>query len=107
MTHFCVTYWFNGMNVDDVDEKDVMIASATIESPLNEEWTLLWEFKGYYGEDPSAFYRTYACPGISWSGESLTVGLSTLVSLSSHGFDGISSVDYNWAPYFRVYYCFF
>ncbi len=107
MTHFCVTYWFNGTNTDNVDEKDLITATATLESPLNDEWTLLWEFKGCYGEDPTAFYRTYACPGISWRGESVTVGLSTLVSLSSHGFDGISSVDYYWAPYFKIYYRFF
>lgn len=105
--HAYMTYWSNGEKENGLDAKDLWIGCATVETPLDDNWSLLWEFKGYWGEDPSAFYRTYACPGISWSGERLTVGVCSMVSLASHGGGGISNVDYNWAPYARVYYRFF
>lgn len=108
MGHACVTYWFNGDNEDGNDVKDCWIGSATIESSVAPNWSLLWELKGYIGETPSEFYRVYACPGVSWdNGEHLTVGVSALVSIVSTGGGGISWVDYDWAPYFRVYYRFF
>ena len=107
MAHLCASFWFNGESDSGADVKDLLIASATLESPLDEQWSLLWEFKGYWGEDPKAYYRTYACPGISWNGEKMTAGLSAMVSATSYGGGGISYVDFDWAPYLRVYYRFF
>ncbi|MFH1864588.1 MAG: hypothetical protein ABIK85_01770, partial [Candidatus Eisenbacteria bacterium] len=80
---------------------------ATIEMPLDESWNLLWEFKGVFGETPSEFYRTYACPGIMWNGDNLNIGVSALVSTSARGKVGVSTLDYDWAPYVRIYYRFF
>jgi hypothetical protein len=104
--HAYMTYWLNGEKENGVDAKDVWIGCASLETPLNDSWSLLWEFKGYWGEDPSAFYRTYACPGVLWNGERLTLGVSSMISFVSHG-DDLGAFDYNWAPYARVYYRFF
>jgi hypothetical protein len=106
--HVCATYWFNGEDENGSNLKDYWITSATVESPVSRHWTLLWELKGYIGETPSEFYRLYACPGVSWdSGDRLTVGVSALVSIASTGRLGGARYDYDWAPYFRLYYRFF
>jgi hypothetical protein len=105
--HACLVYWSNGEREGGTDVPDLIVGLASIETPLDTSWSLLWEFKGVYGETPSEFYRTYVCPGIMWSGDRLNVGFSTQVSMSAKGKPGISTLDYDWAPYFRIYYRFF
>jgi hypothetical protein len=105
--HAAVTYWVNGESDDGIDIKNLWVGSATLESSIGDGWSLLWELKGYVGEDPSAYYRLYACPGVCWTGESWTAGMSAMVPFASHGGGGISFVDYDWAPYFRIYRRFF
>lgn len=105
--HACVTYWINGDRENGTDVSNLIVGLASIETPLDESWNLLWEFKGVYGETPSEFHRTYVCPGIMWNGDHLNIGLSALVSLSAKGKVGISTLDYDWAPYLRIYYRFF
>ncbi len=106
--HVCVTYWWNGEAESGADLKDLMIASASIENPLDSYWTLLWEAKLYVSEDPADFQRLYACPGISWdNGQHFSIGLSAMISVTGFGYGPISSVDYDWAPYVRAYYRFF
>jgi hypothetical protein len=105
--HACVTYWSNGDREGGGDVADLIVGLASIETPLDEDWNLLWEFKGVYGETPSEFYRTYVCPGVMWNGEHLNVGVSAQVSMAAKGKAGISTLDYDWAPYVRIYYRFF
>ncbi|MFH1688667.1 MAG: transporter [Candidatus Eisenbacteria bacterium] len=105
--HACLTYWLNGDRESGGDVPDLIAALATIEAPLDESWNLLWEFKGVFGQTPSEFYRTYACPGIMWNGDNLNIGVSALISASARGKVGVSALDYDWAPYVRVYYRFF
>lgn len=105
--HACLTYWLNGERENGTDVPELFVILASIETPLDGRWNLLWEFKGVYSETPSEFRRTYVCPGIMWSGEHLNIGLSTLVSMDAHGGGGISYLDYDWAPYLRLYYRFF
>lgn len=105
--HACVVYWFNGERENGTDVADLAVALASIETAVDESWTLLWEFKGVFGETASEFSRTYVCPGIMWSGERLDVGLSALASAGGTGQVGVSTLDYDWAPFFRVYYRFF
>lgn len=102
--HACVTYWLNGENEAGNDVSDIWIASLSIEDQILDDWTLLWEAKAYYGDEPSDYYRVYACPGVAWSnGGRFTIGLSGMVQLASEG----GQLDYDWAPYLRAYYCFF
>jgi hypothetical protein len=105
--HAMIIYWLNGENDDGVDVRDQWIASAALEDPIGENWTLHWELKGYFGEDISKYYRMYVCPGLSWNGDRVTVGVSNMVSVAAEGGGGISWVDFDWAPYVRVYYRFF
>lgn len=105
--HACVTYWLNGKRENGTNVSDLFAVLASIETPLDESWNLLWEFKGVYSETPSEFQRTYVSPGIMWSGDHVNIGFSTLVSMSAMGKVGISTLDFDWAPYLRVYYRFF
>ena len=104
--HACLTYWMNGQKEDGFDAPDLWVGLASIETPLDESWNLLWEYKGVFSSESKAFYRTYACPGIAWDGERTTIGISALISVSSKG-GNITSYDFDWAPYLRVYYRFF
>ena len=101
MAHACVTHWLNGQ-----DSTDLWVGVASIETPLDGSWNLLWEYKGVFSSESKAFHRTYACPGISWDGERTTIGFSALVSVTSKGGTN-TSYDFDWAPYLRVYYRFF
>ncbi len=103
----CLTYWLNGEGQDGVDVKDVWVGSLSLETPLDDSWSMLWEAKGYVGSEDSNYRRLYACPGISWSGEHATVGLSAMISAYRKGDPAISSYDFDWAPYVRYYYRFF
>ena len=105
--HACVTYWFNGNRETGANVSDLIVGLVSIETPLDGSWNLLWEFKGIYSQTPSEFQRTYVCPGIIWNGDHVNIGFSTLVSMSAKGKVGISTLDYDWAPYLRVYYRFF
>jgi hypothetical protein len=81
--HLCVTYWWNGEADSGVDVKDMFIASASIENPLDQYWTLLWEAKVYVGETPEDYQRVYACPGIAWdNGEHFSIGLSAMIGVT-------------------------
>lgn len=104
--HACLTYWMNGQKEDGFDSPDLWVGLATIETPLDESWNLLWEFKGVFSSESKAFYRTYACPGIAWDGERTTIGFSALIPVTSKGGNS-TSYDYDWAPYLRIYYRFF
>lgn len=106
--HLCVTYWWNGEADSGADVKDMLIASACIENPLDTYWTLLWEAKAYLGETPDEFKRYYVCPGISWdNGHHFTIGVSAMVGVTGTGGGGISWLDFDWAPHVRAYYRFF
>lgn len=105
--HACATYWSNGEKESGADAKDVWALLLTLENAIDESWTLLWEYKGVYGTDPAEFNRNYVCPGLMWNGEHASVGVSSLVSMTARGGGGVSYVDIDWAPYFRVYYRFF
>jgi len=78
--HACVTYWFNGSRENGTNVSDLIVGLVSIETPLDE---------------------------IMWSGDHMNIGFSTLVSMSAMGKVGISPVDFDWAPYLRVYYRFF
>ena len=105
--HACATYWANGTKASGSNAEDLWAVLFSLESDLNENWTILWEFKGVYGRTPSEFHRTYVIPGIMWHSKRVSVGISSLVSMEAVGKAGISVLDYDWAPYFRVYYRFF
>jgi hypothetical protein len=105
--HACATYWANGEKASGAEASDYWTLLLSLEDSIDESLTLLWEFKGVYGRDPAAYNRNYVCPGIMWSGEHVRVGLSSLVSMTARGGGGISYLDIDWAPYFRVYYRFF
>jgi len=105
--HACVSYWLNGEREDGRDAANLIAGLASIEMPLDERWNLLWEFKGVFDETMAEFQRTYVCPGIMWNGDNLNMGVSALVSMSATGKESISSLDFDWAPYVRIYYRFF
>jgi hypothetical protein len=105
--HVCATYWLNGDTKSGTDAKDVWALLLSLESKVDEQWTLLWEFKGVYGRDAADFNRNYVCPGIMWNGEHTSIGLSAIASMTAHGGGGVSYLDIDWAPYFRAYYRFF
>jgi hypothetical protein len=107
MGHAYGTYWFNGENSAGNETKNLWVGGASLEAYVSDQWSLLWEMKGYAGEEPSEYYRLYACPGICYNGERLTWGVSAIISMMQHGGGGVSYVDYRWAPYFKVYYRFF
>jgi hypothetical protein len=105
--HACITYWSNGERENGSDVADQIVGLASIETPLDESWNLLWEFKGVFGRPPSEFYRTYLCPGIMWNGSNMSVGFSAVVSASATGKEGVGTLDYDMAPHLRIYYRFF
>lgn len=105
--HAAVIYCLNGESEAGVDKKDMWIATASLETPIGDGWSLLWEAKGYAGETMSKYYRLYTCPGVCWKGERVTAGLSAMISTVAYGGGGISWLDYEWAPYFKIYYRFF
>jgi hypothetical protein len=107
MAHASVVYWVNGEGEGGLDTKNVWVGTATLESPVDDHWSLLWEFTSTFGEEPSDHYRLYACPGVSWSGERLTIGMSSLFSAGARGGGGVGWADFTWAPYVRVVYRFF
>ncbi len=107
MAHACGVYWFNGENNAGNDVKNIWAGGLTLETYVSDQWSLLWEMKGYAGEELSEHYRLYACPGICYNGEQLTWGVSAIISMMQHGGGGLSYIDYRWAPYFRLYYRFF
>jgi hypothetical protein len=104
--HASVVYWLNGEDADGFDEKDTWAGTATIEARVSGGWSLLWELRSTLGEEPSRYYRVYACPGVSWSGARLTIGMSGLISAAAHGGGGVSWMDFTWAPCIRVIYRF-
>lgn len=68
----------------------------------------MWEGKAYIGSENSKYRRVYACPGIAWNGEHLTVGVSALIPVYGKGVvNAPNRFDFNWAPYVRIYYRFF
>jgi len=72
--HAYMTRWLNGESEDGADVKDLWIGCLSIETPVSEHWTLLWEGKAYAGETPADLYRVYLGPGLSWSdGRRVTV----------------------------------
>jgi len=105
--HVCVTHWFNGETEEGFDVPDLWIGSLTLETPIDDDWTLLWEAKGYASSESGNYRRIYACPGISWSHGRATVGLSAMVSAYRRGDTAVSPYDFDWAPYVRFYYTFF
>lgn len=105
--HFSVAYWVNGERENGNGQENEWISSLALEVPVSDSWSLLWEAKGHFGETPSERYRLYVCPGFSWNGgERLTLGASAMVSLASED-TSTSAVDFDWAPFVRVYYRFF
>jgi hypothetical protein len=107
MAHVCLTYWLNGEGEDGADVKDVWVGSLSLETPIDESWSMLWEAKAYAGSEDSDYRRLYACPGLSWNGEHATVGLSAMISAYRKGDPAVSASDFDWAPYIRYYYRFF
>lgn len=106
--HLCSVYWVNGEAESGVDVRDQSITTLTLEDPLTEDWSLLWEAKATLGQDPSKFYRVSACPGVSWNAsERFTIGLSALLSVAAKGCPAITTYDSSWAPFLRVYYRFY
>jgi hypothetical protein len=105
--HACSVYWLNGESESGVDQKDQSVTTFTFEDALTENWSLLWEGRATFGEDPTKYQRIYACPGVSWTdGGKLTVGLSALFPMTAMGCPAIGVYDFDWAPYLRVYYRF-
>ncbi len=107
VAHATAVYWFNGENDNGHDIKNLWSTTVSLEDPLTENWSLHWEVTGYLGEEPADYYRFYACPGVAYNGERVTWGLSSMISFASHGGGGVSYVDFDWAPYFKIYYRFF
>jgi hypothetical protein len=106
--HVCVVYWLNGENAAGVDTPDLWVGSATIDNPIDENWSLLWEAKAYIGSENAGYRRAYVCPGIAWTGGHLTVGMSGFIPVYRKGVVNASNrFDFDWAPYVRVYYRFF
>jgi hypothetical protein len=106
-SHVCLTYWLNGKADDGADVKDSWVGSVSIETPIDESWSMLWEAKGYAGSENSNYRRLYVCPGLSWNGEHATVGVSAMISAYRKGDPAVSTTDYDWAPFARFYYRFF
>ena len=101
-------YWLNGESAAGVDVPDLWIGAASIESPIDESWSLLWEATAYVGSENSKYRRVYACPGIAWSGGHLTIGASAFIPVYGKGVvNAPNRFDFDWAPYVRLYYRFF
>ena len=107
MVHWCATYWLNTEKENGIDAKDMAIGLLSIEDPVSEQWSLLWEMKGYLGVEESDFSRLYICPGAQWSGERLTLSFAAMVPLSGKGSPAVTTLDFDVAPYIRLYYRFF
>jgi hypothetical protein len=106
--HGCVTYWVNGKSAAGVEIPDQWVGVATIETPIDESWSLLWEAKAYIGSENSKYRRAYVCPGIAWSGARLTLGASAFIPVYGKGVvNSPGRFDFSWAPYVRLYYRFF
>lgn len=105
--HVTGCYWINGERTNGTRGGNLWVGLATLESNIDESWTLLWEFKGVFNESNSDYLRTYVCPGVEWRGERLTLGFSAVVSASAKGGVGPGAYDFDWAPYMRVYYRLF
>jgi len=105
--HLAGGYWLNTETVRGYNAKDTYLACVTLEGEIGEEFYALWEFQWVGGEEGTDFYRSYACPGLCWTGEQWVVGGCAKISMWSHGSDNISTVDFYVAPYFRIYYRFF
>jgi hypothetical protein len=105
--HLAACYWINGRRDDGVRGSNYWVGLVSLESDIDESWTLLWEFKGVFSEPEVGYYRTYACPGIEWRGERVTVGFAGVISLTGSGGAGPSAYEFDWAPYFRIYYTLF
>lgn len=106
--HACLVYWLNGESAAGTDIPDLWIGSATIDSRIDENWSLLWEAKAYVGSENSSYRRAYVCPGIAWAGDRLTIGMSAFVPVYRKGVvNAPSRLDFDWAPYVRLYYRFF
>ncbi|MBD3348713.1 MAG: hypothetical protein GF400_05915 [Candidatus Eisenbacteria bacterium] len=105
--HLCVTHWFNGTDDTGFDVRDQWIGTLTLETKVDEGWTLLWEAKAYASSQSSTYRRVYACPGLMWSGDRMSIGLSAMVSAYRRGGLGYSTHDFDWAPFVRIYYRFF
>jgi hypothetical protein len=115
--HISSVYWLNGegyMSVDGErrrgDLPDQTTTTLTIEDALSANWSLEWEARATVCTDPDRYYRVYACPGLAWTdGGKLTVGMSGLVSVAGKGCPLLGrsgTLDFNVAPYLRVYYRF-
>jgi hypothetical protein len=105
--HACVAYWINGERSNGTRGDNAWAGVLTFETPVDESWNLLWEFKGIFSESDREYRRTYVAPGIQWNGERVSVGFSGLVSASGVGGGGAARYDFDWAPYIRVYYRMF
>jgi hypothetical protein len=87
---------------------DLWAVNTTIEGAVSDHWSLVGEVIAKFGEDPSEYYRVDLCPGLSWTNrERLTVGLAARLSTWAKGGGGVSWVNYDWAPFLRMYYRFF
>jgi hypothetical protein len=106
--HACVTYWLNGRSAAGVDIPDLWVGAATIETPIDNSWSLQWEAKAYVGSENSKYRRAYVCPGLAWNGEHLTLGMSALIPVYGKGVvNAPNRFDFDWAPFVRLYYRFF
>jgi hypothetical protein len=105
--HLAGGYWLNTENAQGYNTKDTYMACATLETDIGQGWSALWEFRYSAGEEGTDYYRTYACPGLCWTGEQWVIGGSAMVSMWSGGSESVSPVDFYVAPYFRIYYRFF
>jgi hypothetical protein len=105
--HLTACYWINGERSNGTRGDNLWVGLATLESDIDENWTLLWEFKGVFSQSDNEYRRTYVCPGIEWRGETVTVGFCAMVSATAIGGAGPGRYDFDWAPYLRVYYKLF
>lgn len=108
MVHGCIVYWLNGKSAAGIEVPDLWVGVASIETPLDESWSILWEAKAYVGSENSKYRRSYVCPGLAWNGERLTIGASAFIPVYAKGVvNAPNRFDFNWAPYVRLYYRFF
>lgn len=106
--HLMSFYWLNGESESGDDVRNQSTTTLTLEDPLNEDWSLLWEARAWVGEDVTKFYRIAACPGVSWNAtERLNVGLASVFSVAGKGCPLITRYDASWSPYLRLYYRFY
>jgi len=106
--HLTTFYWMNGESESGADLRDQSGTTLTIEDPLNERWSLLWEARAVVGERAAEFYRVAACPGVSWNATPrLTVGVSSVFAVAAKGAQTVTPYDASWAPYLRLYYRFY